>query len=160
MDYENEDMIFLTYGLRYTPASPGVEPAVGMEVLGAFEEYSDAAVFRDIYADIDTTVEGVFVASTKLSDTVPDLEVFLQVTVDENFPGSIVVNSVGVPEGTEPFLREEEDYFEALAYPEDKEPMIDYAIEWMISTGRVNSVKDVPIVENISPQAQDLINGI
>ena len=31
MDYENEDMIFLTYGLRYTPASPGVEPAVGME---------------------------------------------------------------------------------------------------------------------------------
>lgn len=159
MRNENDTTLFVVYGMRYNPrpAEDG-DPTMEMEILGAFKDFSDAAVFRDVHADIDTTLEAVGITTATVHQEVPDLEVLLHVSTDVSYPKTLFVRSIGVPMGTTPYLRDEDDgFFEALAYAEDQDKIIEYGVSWMVKVGMISSVDEAVIVENISPEAQTLI---
>lgn len=143
---------YLVLGLRFNP-NPELDglPSSSVVIVGSFSDLSKAVLCRDIYADLDTTFEAVTITSSTRMEDVPDFDVFLSVTVSEE---GVIIRSQCVTSGTEPWLREEEDFFEALAYPEDREDIIRIASEWYNErAGYYPS-----IIDDISERAQHLID--
>lgn len=120
---------YIVYATRVVPGDDyGEAPALAIETLGAFERIEDALMMKDICEDIDSTIEEVSISPLSgIQSSVPDLEVLVFLTFELDV---LVVKSMAVPLGSEPYLREEENYFEMLAYPEELEEAITYACKW------------------------------
>lgn len=147
---------FVVYGVRLnTHPVDGDAPMMETEIIGVFPTFADAAMCRDIHADLDTTMEAVAITTTESYKGVPDYDVMLHMEVSPD--GSIIeINSMCVGEESDPWLRETTGHCEALAVPEDMDFLIDYMTTWA-----QNNLGTVPVVEdNISPAARELIEGI
>lgn len=140
----NDDNIrYAVFGLRSVPSPDG--PEADLEILGVFGSAEDAMVFKSLHDDMDTTLDGTSIATVNLMERVPEMEVMLSVEVD--VPNNrVIVKSQLAPLETESWLRDEERYFQALAWPEDKEHIVKYASAWLKNrTHRTPEVReDVP----------------
>lgn len=151
----NNSTPFLVYCMKYNdhPADGG-EPALEMEIVGIFPTFEDAMMARDVYADLDTTMEAVDIVSAALFDEVPDYDVMLKIAVSRDGQ-TITVDSVCVTMDAEPWLRQTHDHCEALTVPEDREYMIEHMTQWAQQNLGVT-----PVVEdNISPSARELLEN-
>lgn len=94
--------------------------------LGSFSTLEEAIICKDIYDDLDTTIHTISIVPISLFGEVPEIEPYLNFTVEE---GRIIIRCKCVEVGTPPLLNEK-DFFEALAYAEDKDAMIELAASW------------------------------
>lgn len=142
---------YLVCGLKFNP-NPELDgmASSSVEILGAFSDLSKAVLCRDIYSDLDTTMEAVTITPSIFMEDIPDFDVFLSITVDAD---GITVRSQCVAENTEPWLREEPDFFEALAYPEDENRIIELASSWFEKRAGYFP----PIIDDVSKQARSMM---
>lgn len=124
---ENKDIRYLVMGIRY-PDNNG-EQTFEAEIVGAFADIGAAVICRDVYADLDTTFEDMTITSVMMYDEIPEMEIFLNFTTDDDH---IIIRSQCKPMGTEPTLKDDSSYFEAVAYLDDRDDMLDYAARWFM----------------------------
>ncbi len=123
---EENNTIYTVFGFR-TEFNDNNEAVIITEIIGNFTNLESALVCVDIHKDLDTTLENISVTTGKLLKEVPDLEVMLKIDIDNN---NILIRTQAVPLDTPPWMREENNIFEALACREDKEKIIEYATQW------------------------------
>ena len=97
-------------------------------------------------------MESVTITPSIFMEDIPDFDVFLSITVDAD---GITVRSQCVAENTEPWLREEPDFFEALAYPEDENRIIELASSWFEKRAGYFP----PIIDDVSKQARSMMTA-
>lgn len=143
----SKKFIVLGSKTHISPDSYGVSDT-DLIVVGLFSKLEDAVMCRDIHADLDTTFDAVTIVSSEEYDSVPDMNIYLHLSFDDE---NLIIRSQCVFEDSNPFLRVEEDYFEALAYPEDREAIIDRAVDWY------HSITGQPpiILDYVSPAAKE-----
>lgn len=147
--------VFVVYGLRLddNPAD-NKDPMMETEIIGMFPTFADASMCRDVYADLDTTMEAIDITTCESYQSVPDYDVMLHIEVsyDKKF---IEINSMCVGEESEPWIRETSSHCESLAVPEDRDYIVDYMKRWCND----NHNASPEVVDNISPMARELIEG-
>ena len=144
--------LFVVFGIKsYYSDSSDQSTTIEMEDIAALSDHESANMLRDIIAKYDTIYENVGIRTIKSFDKAPVLEPFY--VVSSHGDGSVYIESTCVFTDTEPMLREEEDYFEALVYPEDIDSMIDYASKWHQKLFR----KTPEIIDNSSPSMGDFL---
>lgn len=97
--------------------------------LGAFDDIDKALMLSEIHNDTNTTLTSISIVSMTHFDDVPDMDVFISIHVVE---GTVVVRSVCAHPDTTPMLKDD-DSFEAIGYPEDKDALVAIAIQWHMS---------------------------
>lgn len=147
--------VFVVYGLRLNenPADDK-EPMMETEIIGMFPTFADASMCRDVYADLDTTMEAIDITTCESYQEVPDYDIMLHIEVSPN-KDVIEINSMCVGEDSEPWIRETSTHCEALAVPED----IDYIVDYMKRWCEENHNTSPTVVDNVSPMAKELIES-
>lgn len=150
-----QNKVFVVYGVRLnTSPNDNQEPMMEMEIIGTFPTFEQASLCRDVYADLDTTLEAIAITTCESHNDVPDYDVMLHLEVSPS-GDTIEMNSMCVGAESEPWIRETADHCEALAVPEDQEFIIDYMTKWCkVAHGVTPTIQD-----NISPMAKELIEG-
>lgn len=123
---EEQDIRYLVMGIRYNEQDNGPFEA---EIIGGFPDIGAAVICRDVYADLDTTFDDITITSVTLYEEIPEIEIFLNFTTDDDH---IIIRSQCMPMGTEPTLKDDSSYFEAVAYLDDRDDMLDYAARWFM----------------------------
>lgn len=147
MNVKNKEIIenntiYTVFGFR-TEFNDDNEEVIITEIIGNFTNLENALICVDIHKDLDTTLENISITTGKVLEELPELEVMLKIDFDKD---NLLIRSKAVPLDTPPWIREEDNVFEALAYKEDKEEIIQYATQWYI-----NKNKTKPnIINNVS----------
>lgn len=150
------DQKFIVYCLRFNEnPSDGGEPTVEYEVVGIFNNYDDALVSRDIHADLDTTSEAVSIMSAAEYTQAPDYDVMWKMSVSPDGE-TITIDSMCVLADTEPWLAEDRNRCEALVIPEDGDSMVEYMMQWCA----VNRRTTPSVIDQRSPSAQEMVEGL
>ena len=142
-----ENVIFTVFGFLHEEDPHTHEQSVSMQILGNFTTLEQAVLCKDIYQDADTTIQGVSIANSVLFDEMQDVDVMLHISVDEN--NTLTVRTQVVSINEDPYLYDK-DRFEALAYHEDEEYILEYAQQWC----KKKFGKYPAIVDEKSPNAE------
>lgn len=119
------DTTFSVFGLKQSGSLD--DPTVELVPLGAFDTREQAEIFREIHNDIDSTFDAFSIQESPVFEEVPEMDIFLLV----HFEGSnLIVDSKCLEVGFKPLLVEEEEIFESIAYPEDREKIVNRAVSW------------------------------
>jgi len=121
-----DNTIFTVFGFR-TEFNDNNEAVIVTEIIGNFTNLENALICVDIHKDLDTTLDDISITTSTLLDELPELEVMLKIDVEKD---NILVRSQAVPLDASPWIREDENVFQALACREDEEDIIDYACKW------------------------------
>lgn len=147
--------LFVVYGIRLNENPlDGGGPTMETEIIGTFPTFEDASMCRDVYADLDTTMEAIDITTCENYDSVPDFDVMLHIEVSPH-GDTIEIESMCVGGESEPWLKETSTHCEALSFPEDMDYIIDYMTKWCQSAHGTRPA----VVDNISPVAKEFIDG-
>lgn len=141
---EDNDIRYLVMGIRYNENS---ESTLEAEIIGGFPNIGEAVICRDVYADLDTTFDDITISSMTLYEEIPEIEIFLNFTTDDDH---IIIRSQCMPMGTEPTLKDDSAYFEAVAYIDDRDDMLDYAARWFMKYKK----KKPKVIDLTSPSVE------
>lgn len=122
----SDNTIYTVFGFR-TEFNDDNEAVIITEIIGNFTNLESALICVDIHKDLDTTLDNISITTGKILEELPELEVMLKIDFDND---NLLLRSQAVPLDTSPWIREEENIFEALACKEDKKEIIEYATQW------------------------------
>lgn len=147
----DSDQMFALVGMRSSSENSDSEGELSLEIISAFSDVEKAVMARDIYSGIDTTMSFLSVIPCKIRDDVPNINLMLHIFTNEE--GDITVETHCSFNEEEPWLKVNEDKFDAFAWPEDEDVITQSAIEW--SENKFG--KNAHINRIISPQANEII---
>lgn len=151
---QEQSVSYMVYGLRGEKNTVDGVNEMNLEVLGIFSELPDAEFVADFYSTVDTTVEGVNIASAPMYMEPPAMDIMLKYSVDEE-EQACYIRSFCAPDTVEPYIRTEVDnvFCSALVYPEDEEKMTEFFVPMVHKIyGFIPTV-----VREISPEAEKMI---
>lgn len=147
---DENNTVFVVFGLRHDPQGVKDAKNVEVETLGVLHTLEDAVMLRDLYTDLDTSLDAVTISTSSSYHAVPDMDIFIRLSF---FDQSLILNSYIADGKTEAYLIDEGDRFECLAYPEDEDAMIQRALAWYSHTHG----KDVKQVIDMVPEDARLL---
>lgn len=148
---ESNKQFFTLVGMRTSSENSENEGNLELNIVGTFIDEEQANIARDIYSDLDTTMNFLTVVPCLVRDSIPDVYVMIYVYVNEE--GEVIAESRCSFTDDEPWLKSTKEEFKSLAWPEDEESIISEAIKW--SENKFGS--SASVIRQVSPKISEYI---